>query len=858
MDLIRAVAKALFFDFPEPDARKIALYDYSTRDFNSSLKEVLCHSTLEFSRNEVSAIIELANDRWIRPWAGHPGDQSFSPVSLFNVLAAIGKECLDLSKSIPAVKFDNLLRWRDVTYAITEDLVISATLTDHDLHTGLTSSRDVFAWPDILDHDNVVINRVLDRGLSDTHAHLNATSDIFMLNWLSMMNSQKSMESMVAMLDRDSYLKDTRFPMQREMMTPVHGRVRSFYSMGVTAALCRAWLFAMVNAMPVAGHLMDLLTGFLEDERSFSGQDFYRYVNLLRLDAMKSVYGHAVDYAVTGVGKDDINSPYLLLRGERQLMYMVLQRIFRGNPDTDQLSRIFYLYVILKNRIRREFIQTNPLVGFENFQMYQSRKNLFFNDIFWDRINLSYAVASSLGEQGQNSLEGRVTPEALKNLGTARILNPYARDSRGRPKLYPYNEGGMSGNFSIVVHFIKKQVLKGSGSRYRQLLHFRTELWRDMNVILGYMASSGTANRVRGIDVAGSELNCRPEIFAPMFRWAKSQGIGNNMTYHAGEDFYDLVDGLRTIHEAVVFMNFDSGCRIGHALALGTEAGRFYKEKHCMTVAPSQIVLDNLIWMKYFAAENNIPLSQQTLDFIESVTYDLLDRIGYKERRSRTSGSKVCDRLRVDSRLDYWHSMLMRGNDAEIELDQSGSGAFTTRSLTSVPDILLKDGIRLTELAKSLYEQYEMDSDIFVKGRVPYQTKIPHSFISDVAALQKGLTRLLWKTGITVEANPSSNLKIGRVGRYDELPLFQLFPIDGDADKRMSVSVNTDDRGVFGTSLRNEYSLVAAALMKMRDPITGKHLYSVSQVAEYIEALARNGRESLFKPIKITKSGKRI
>ncbi len=63
MDLIRAVAKALFFDFPEPDARKIALSDYSTRDFNSSLKEVLCHSTLEFSRNEVSAIIELANDR---------------------------------------------------------------------------------------------------------------------------------------------------------------------------------------------------------------------------------------------------------------------------------------------------------------------------------------------------------------------------------------------------------------------------------------------------------------------------------------------------------------------------------------------------------------------------------------------------------------------------------------------------------------------------------------------------------------------------------------------------------------------------------------------------------------------------
>lgn len=89
-------------------------------------------------------------------------------------------------------------------------------------------------------------------------------------------------------------------------------------------------------------------------------------------------------------------------------------------------------------------------------------------------------------------------------------------------------------------------------------------------------------------------------------------------------------------------------------------------------------------------------------------------------------------------------------------------------------------------------------------------------------------------------------MKIGGIQRYDELPLLKFYPVDGSRESCTSVSVNTDDRGVFYTNLRNEYSLVAAALMKIKDSTTGKNRYSLNQVAEYIEHLSTNAKTSIF------------
>lgn len=78
------------------------------------------------------------------------------------------------------------------------------------------------------------------------------------------------------------------------------------------------------------------------------------------------------------------------------------------------------------------------------------------------------------------------------------------------------------------------------------------------------------AEWIVGMDAANSELYCRPEVFGPIYRYMKQfcnsatdlSELGSeyyrgqrslNFTYHVGEDFWDITDGLRAIDEAILF-----------------------------------------------------------------------------------------------------------------------------------------------------------------------------------------------------------------------------------------------------------------------------------------------------------------
>ena len=90
--------------------------------------------------------------------------------------------------------------------------------------------------------------------------------------------------------------------------------------------------------------------------------------------------------------------------------------------------------------------------------------------------------------------------------------------------------------------------------------------------------------RIKGIDAASPEIWCRPEVFAQAFRFLKNHWVESGRfpfaetecstllaTYHVGEDFLDILDGLRAIDEAILFLNLRCGDRLGHALALGVD-----------------------------------------------------------------------------------------------------------------------------------------------------------------------------------------------------------------------------------------------------------------------------------------------
>ena len=128
---------------------------------------------------------------------------------------------------------------------------------------------------------------------------------------------------------------------------------------------------------------------------------------------------------------------------------------------------------------------------------------------------------------------------------------------------------------------------------------------------------SSKAKLINGIDAASSEFDARPEVFAVAFRYLKDHKLKGEFnvlknktnivdnklfaTYHAGEDFFDIVDGLRTIDEAIKFLNLRQGDRIGHALALGLNANDYFKFLGCShACGDNDKKLMELINMKVF------------------------------------------------------------------------------------------------------------------------------------------------------------------------------------------------------------------------------------------------------------------
>ena len=70
--------------------------------------------------------------------------------------------------------------------------------------------------------------------------------------------------------------------------------------------------------------------------------------------------------------------------------------------------------------------------------------------------------------------------------------------------------------------------------------------------------------------------------------------------------------------------------------------------------------------------------------------------------------------------------------------------------------------------------------------------------------LQKVIDR-----GIVIEANPSSNIRVGGLAGEAELPLATMV---SEGQQHLRTTINTDNPGVFGIRIENEYAIAWQAL----------------------------------------------
>lgn len=807
MDFERVVIKTLFYDMPiEAVAEKLKNHD--NEGFLSDFLAVARKVNLAFTESELN----LLQRDFVEAWSKIDNASLASlPIwsKCFKVLFRISDSLLSIDEDgCPIVHFNELLRWRMFTLVTGEDLLTATKVAKHCYEHH--SQPDMFAWSDVLTHDEANINRILCKGMSDVHMHYGASLAIFHLSWISMMNDVANNT------DLDSNML-YRYSQENQIQISFSSHSYSLRTLWIAAAFLRKEIFKMLF-LPQASLEFENCWLLLEDDmvRASLLDDIQAEIKSLAETSLEDNSGEKIDYALrANVGRKDRESIHLLECGERELLFRFFLRYQEGNAAVWNYAGYFYLYLLIKNRIRQELEHTNLRHGFLNFKHYQDRKVSFIPQTGLVQQNYHNLVVGSSMHTENDKLELR--------FGGSRPWKLF-NQSKFRRNLYSesLSSSFLHEHLSLVYSFgklAKDKVITDGVNRFAGL---RKDIKRQCKKIVKDL-NLGLTVELTGVDASGNELECRPEVFAHAYRYMREMGIMGR-TYHVGEDFYDIIDGLRAIDEATLFLELDKHCRLGHALALGVDPHRYYKSRRHNVVMPRQNLLDNYVWLHQQIQRNNISVPSSLLAELEDRASILYYQIGYKDF----------------SVLKCWHAWLLRGEEEPDEDD-----VIWARTSQSTLAIIRKAGTDAD--AVGLKNLYCINGDLKKKGAEIVEDKLPEEIDAVIEKMQEVMIRKIAEAGISIETNPSSNLGIGPFEKYEDLPIFKLAPMEHDVHSAMvNVSVNTDDRGVFATSLYNEFSLLAAALFKQKDA-QGNRLWSNEAIYRYIDTLRENGIHQRFK-----------
>ncbi len=810
---------------------------------NNVDKEWFKNSFLEkygpYSGDQAQLLYDILTKTWMF--------EDSSNESIFYVLIKFGKEVLRLKDGNPICKYKEFLRWHEMTSSIGEDILTCSFLAYEDE----VCERKSFAWKLILESDNTQLNNLFCRGLSELHCHLNGSSIIFDANWLAIMNEPK-------------YQKEKWFNDFHDDQS---------YKHVLLAAYIRMYLFISVNDINDSKQFLDRFERIWSANDKLSLVEFYLDDLQSEIATQSSLRGHIIenkyiDYAIPiSLSKQDEKTLVeSFLVGERKLMYRCFKSIFYGN--TAELPSMFYYYLIVKCKVMNYLVQHNKIKGFENFSNFDKKKKKFVrtahNSAYKELIPKA-TIQSYQNDPNINYFEFRIAPEK-KASSIRKELKNYSNYLKKEPLLCLDASSNDNGLYCerledtiphFVLHFIKRpdsdkcfesnflnsQICRNSDARKqyaKEALAIETLLKRN-------------EKRIVGIDAANSEFGCRPEVFAIVYRQLQHINRDTSLdmivdnecndlgiTYHVGEDYYDVVDGLRAIEEAILFLNLRDGSRLGHAVALGIDVVKYYKERKNNIIIPKQDLLDNCVWLLHKMDE-----------------YGIQDRTGARDKLLflfQRLANELYPNYKLKDYHVYYLSWLLRG-DEPYRYQSNRYESLKKDSLDRKYDLNDFDVqinlARENEEACKLYNEYHFNPKSKHEGRKPEEICLSNGIVEIINEIQAEMRNDIARRKIAIEVNPTSNLRICNIDTYDTHPILKfrnygLSVMDDTNDcPQISVSINTDDKGIFATSLEKEYTLMALAVEKMKTE-DGKPKYQPNNILAWLEGIRQQAEIQRF------------
>lgn len=366
----------------------------------------------------------------------------------------------------------------------------------------------------------------------------------------------------------------------------------------------------------------------------------------------------------------------------------------------------------------------------------------------------------------------------------------------------------------LVMHFIKRH----DRSEYNDLLKavsprppcrhakMRKDTETQSRILVNLLNEIPQLRHfICGADAAGNERHAGPEVLAPAFRILRRAGI-QRFTYHAGEDFAHMASGLRAMFEAVLFLDLNAGCRLGHGTAAGLSPDAWWTAVGNRVVLPVEDRLDDLVFARHLLLSNAL----------------LPERLALIDAEIRRLAMQIWEdpQLTPDLLVDTWKMRHLdplahrsRSNDVDphrraeallnMEAKQGNSNAhrhFMRRHGVHSSDPNFSPRQMRDEIARGA-SQMTISSQLDILD------------IETLKTLQACILKLLNQRRIAIETLPTSNVRISIHQRYEDHHSLNWLGFGKDSLRvPVDVVVGSDDPGIFATTLRMEYAQLMRCL----------------------------------------------
>jgi hypothetical protein len=505
------------------------------------------------------------------------------------------------------------------------------------------------------------------------------------------------------------------------------------------------------------------------------------------------------------------------------------QRAIRSGLADADFKQFFWQYQRVRCRAYAFLVLEPGTAGLDWFQRYFDRLKALRGDL--DSTLLDAALEHESADLRLGSLELRRTPPKswlgvchdVQKLveGSLRFHGRHANGADFRPP-----------EIGLTYHFLKERINarhperrlhadpEGNATGVRFGDWFAEQRRRALAVSGALERFPSMLTLIRGLDFASTELAVpawatlgilsearRASVHASRVLTSRLEDAISRedipplrVTYHVGEDFRRLIEGLRRIHELVDFGVLRQGDRIGHGVALGVDP-RTWARNAQRILQPAEERIEDLLW--------------------ELESY---------QRGNFEGGTARRERVRAELRQLLRDVYLDPSPDLDMYIE--------ARRLRHSPGLVEQMGYprRVAPGSNSLHpadamevlRRYLTSTVWFRRGQQPVSVVLDDAEIVMLTEAQQWLRQLLGRMEITVESNPSSNLLTSDMGMLGEHPALRLTlgpsarrysrrsrrPSYTSQDAPLLVSINTDDPITFATRLSDEYAYLYSTLLQ--------------------------------------------